>query len=71
MGVVEWLGSDRELTELTEAIGRNCGCTPAQQQRNAPGCCPAHQMLGNQRVMNHLLYVRRRRNDYQFEEVTR
>ncbi|HEV8638515.1 MAG TPA: hypothetical protein VG370_30245 [Chloroflexota bacterium] len=55
-GVV-WHGTDQEARELSEAIGRNCGCETAD---GVFFRCAAHRMLyGDQRAIDGLLFARR------------
>jgi hypothetical protein len=64
-GVTHWNGTQEELAALTTAISRNCTC--AEMKRT----CPAHQMLTEQRVMNHLAFVRDRADTFRLREFKR
>ena len=57
MKIVTWQGTDDEFTRLYNAVINNCECLSG-----APGyCCGAHAMLGDQVVLDRLLWVFRTR----------
>ena len=57
MDIVTWQGTDDEFTHLYNAVIRNCECITG-----VPGyCCGAHAMLGDQAVLDRLLWVFRTR----------
>jgi len=60
-----WKGSDVALRALQLAIMRNCACSggPAGFMM-----CTSHQMLLDQRTLDHLNFVRERIGDYQLME---
>jgi hypothetical protein len=55
-----WQGTEDELDRLKQAIARNCDCV-AGMLGLPPLTCPAHRMLGEQSLLDHLLYVFRTR----------
>jgi hypothetical protein len=55
-----WQGTDQEYDRLQEAIARNCDCVAGMLGLPAL-ICPAHSMLGEQSLLDHLLYVFRMR----------
>jgi hypothetical protein len=67
---ITWHGTGQELSQLVEAIGRNCGCGV-----DAAGArmriCESHNMLTeDQRTLDHLLFVRRIATRLVREELT-
>jgi len=48
---VIWHGDTAQLQALLIAIQHNCVC------KELRGCCPAHQMLLEQRQIDHLLFL--------------
>ena len=53
-----WQGTDDELARLHGAIAHYCDCVPAMLGLPVQ-TCPAHAMLDEQSVLDHLLYVLR------------
>lgn len=47
-----WRGDSAQLRALLNAIDRNCVCKELRT------CCPAHQMLLEQRQIDSLLFMR-------------
>jgi hypothetical protein len=60
MPIVTWQGTEQELDRLQEAVARNCECI-AGMLGLPPTTCRAHEMLGEQSALDHLLYVYRTR----------
>lgn len=61
---VYWHGTDDELRRLVGAVERNCSwCPPGES-------CPAHAMLQDERLLNHLVYAVRIRARLELEEWT-
>jgi hypothetical protein len=48
---VRWPGEVAEFIRLLDCVGRHCTCHAAQE-------CGAHQLLGAQRTLDHLMYAR-------------
>jgi hypothetical protein len=57
---VTWQGTDAEFVRLQEAAARNCDCVSGMLGLS-PKTCAVHQVLANQIVLDHLLYVYRTR----------
>jgi len=55
-----WHGSDDEWRDLESAIRRHCTCR-AGEQTPRDERCPADQMLDSQRILDHVLAMRRLR----------
>jgi hypothetical protein len=57
-----WHGTIEDLKRLQEAIAHNCECKPpvaGYMGTTAPGkVCDAHRMLLDQKVLDHLVFVR-------------
>jgi hypothetical protein len=65
----QWHGTEEERRDLGEAIWRNCTC--CWEERTLSGAvCSAHGMLGSQRVLDHLLAMRRLRQRLIEEEFS-
>lgn len=57
-----WPGTDAERDALVAALQHNCSCTVIVGtigNGTAPKTCEAHRMLADERVLKHLLFVRR------------
>jgi len=65
--VTVWHGTSDEMWRLHAAIRRYCACAGGAIGA-APTVCPAHAMLLDQRVLDHLLYVFRTRSFYKGAE---
>jgi hypothetical protein len=57
---VTWRGTPRELTRLQHAVAEHCECVPGMFGL-PPTRCAGHEMLRNQTLLDHLLYVYRMR----------
>ena len=55
-----WHGSEDELARLTKAIEDNCVCTSEMYASGNPSCGP-HEMLRDERILDHLVYGYRAR----------
>jgi hypothetical protein len=53
-----WHGTDDELRRLAAALQQHCTCGADLSSESGQPCAP-HAMLADERVLNHLLYVRR------------
>ena len=62
-----WHGTSEETRRLNVAITRFCGCTTGRFGA-VTTVCSVHQMLGDQRVLDHLLYVYRMRERFERAE---
>jgi hypothetical protein len=60
MAAPMWQGTDAEFDRLKQAVARNCDCV-AGMLGLPPLTCPAHLMLGDQSLLDHMLYVFRTR----------
>ncbi len=60
-----WKGTYLELRELLKVIDRNCACVHAAQPQAR---CPAHGMLGEQRVIDGLVFAHRFVDKFVIEE---
>jgi hypothetical protein len=60
MTVKQWHGSEKELLRLRVAVQNHCSCGEAEQEPT----CQAHAMLTDQTVLDHLVFVYRRRQSY-------
>jgi hypothetical protein len=63
---VTFNGTQTEAAELNSAVLHNCDC-----QRTPFGMgpkCPSHEMLNDQRALDHLLFIRRLRERLVREE---
>ena len=60
-------GTQRELRLLRIAVAQNCTCQHQPPEPTDP-VCSAHRMLGDLRVLQHLVFVRRKAAVYQYEE---
>lgn len=60
--IAVWYGSDADLKRLRAAVARNCECVMAEYT------CPAHEMLSDQDVLNHLVFVASVRRVYRDAE---
>jgi hypothetical protein len=54
-----WPGSVDEFVRLLYCIGAHCTC---QEQPRGAISCPAHQLLFDQRALDHLVFGRRMRD---------
>jgi hypothetical protein len=54
-----WHGTPAELARLEAALQRHCTC-PARRYVMTE-VCPAHALLGEPRLLDHLIYVYRAR----------
>ena len=62
-----WHGTEAEAQSLALAVEANCSC--GEQQTGQPdGNCAAHQVFGQQRVLDGLLFARRIARRLQAEE---
>jgi len=68
-GVPNWHGAPDELERLLLAIEHHCGCHTGALPPGTP-CCAAHAMLGDVRVLDHLLYGLRTRQHFWRSEWT-
>ena len=64
-----WQGTERELARLQRAIERHCDCEPLADY-GPPHTCQPHNMLSEQTVLDHLLYVFRVRATFLRNEFT-
>jgi hypothetical protein len=55
--VTVWNGSDRALDALKAAVRSNCACSDGK-------VCSSHQLLTDQRTLDHLAFVASRVTDY-------
>lgn len=56
--VTVWKGEEADLYSLNAAVMRNCCCSVADVENpNPPKKCPAHEMLSDQHVMDHLAFA--------------
>lgn len=62
-----WHGTEAEAESLALAIEANCSCGD-EQPGGASGNCAAHQLFGQQRVLDGLLFARRIAGRLQAEE---
>lgn len=62
VAVSVWHGSDADLVRLQASVGAHCECKPDEPT------CPAHQMLTDQNVLDHINFVRRIRAKLRREE---
>jgi hypothetical protein len=53
-----WRGTEDELQRLAAALQQHCACTTDPGTESGQPC-GEHAMLADERVLNHLLYVRR------------
>lgn len=64
----EWPGTDEEKLALRRAVRRNCGCTIENGRTSTQAGC--HQLLiPDERVWNHLIFVRRMAGKFMVEEL--
>ncbi len=54
---VTWPGEVDEFVRLLDCVGRHCTCHTARE-------CGAHQLLGTQRTLDHLVYARGARQHF-------
>src|SRR5262245_45151622 len=54
---VRWPGDVAEFMRLLDCVGRHCTCQTARE-------CGAHQLLGAQRTLDHLVYARSVRQQF-------
>jgi hypothetical protein len=64
--VTVWHGTSDEMWRLSAAVRHYCAC--AVGAAGATTVCPAHTMLFDQRILDHLLYVFRTRSFYKRAE---
>jgi hypothetical protein len=62
-----WHGSRAEFGQLAAAVRRHCGCKSVRF-RGVAEVCPAHAMLSDQRVLDHLLFAYRSKSQFQQSE---
>jgi hypothetical protein len=62
-----WHGTRAEFMRLVAAMQRHCECETALFGRVVE-LCPAHAMLHDQRVLDHLLFTYRSRGQFQQAE---
>jgi hypothetical protein len=60
MSAVTWHGTPRELSRLQHAVMEHCDCV-AGMFGLPPIRCAGHEMLRDQNMLDHLLYVYRMR----------
>jgi hypothetical protein len=60
MAAATWRGTDREYERLQRTVARNCECVSGMLGLPPLTCAP-HQILENQTILDHLLYVYRTR----------
>jgi hypothetical protein len=59
MGSAIWHGTPAELARLEAAVQRHCACPPRRFSLNPQAVCSAHALLGDPRLLDHLLYAYR------------
>jgi hypothetical protein len=63
-----WNGTDRELKDLNKAITNNqTGTSPNSTCDPCTNLCP-HRLLTDQKIMDHLVFVRRKRRNFIIRE---
>ena len=53
-----WHGTEEELRRLAAAVAQNCSCTTELGTQTGRACA-THAIFTDERVLNHLLFVRR------------
>lgn len=60
-----WHGTSVERKALNVAIEHHCECAD-----ESPNLCSAHSLLADERIMNHLVFVRRTAVAYETNEFS-
>lgn len=57
-----WPGSVDEFVRLLDCVGAHCTCQQPEHLARGVHSCPAHQLLFNQRALDHLVFGHRVRS---------
>jgi hypothetical protein len=68
--LTQWNGRVADLRDLRTALEHNCTC-PNQANARPGNTCPAHALMTDQRVMDHLAFVAQYRTLWVDQEATR
>jgi hypothetical protein len=58
---VAWAGDVDEFVSLLGCVGAHCTCRSGEYLSRGARTCPSHQLLGDQQVLDHLVFARRMR----------
>lgn len=59
-----WHGTANELARLRDAIANQCTCEVQAMRNPSESLCSAHMLLRDQRVLDHLLFAFRLREQF-------
>lgn len=61
---IGWPGTVDDFVRLLWCVGAHCTCQESDQQGQGVRSCPAHQLLLDQRVLDHLVFARSLRDKF-------